>query len=173
LRRTSSFVVLSNEETSKNRSSTLVSQIQARAAKLAGHLPVNSIENLQIVRYLPHERHGFHYDYLSDPQPDEDGRVCHRIASFFVFLEDACTGGETYFPYLTAAPPASDGRKFSRPNNAGDDATGLLVKPLKGNAIFWLNFHPNGTADERTLHSGLEIKDGVKYGMNILVQSCY
>ncbi|GMF70490.1 unnamed protein product [Aspergillus oryzae] len=83
---------------------------------------------------------------------------------FFTYLGGNATGGETYFPFAKTTPSTADGRKYAIPANG----QGLVVRPTKGSALFWVNLHPsNGTGDDRTFHAGLPVHQGVKYGMNL------
>ncbi len=71
---------------------------------------------------------------------------------------------------MTAAPKDCDGTKFAHTSKGGE--FGFVARPVPGNAIFWMNLHPNGTGDDRTAHAALEIIYGVKFGMNILGEWC-
>ncbi|KAL1843840.1 hypothetical protein VTJ49DRAFT_7191 [Mycothermus thermophilus] len=50
---------------------------------------------------------------------------------------------------------------------------GLAFRPVAGNAIFWVNLHPNGTGDMRTMHAGLPLESGRKTAMNIWPRQYY
>ena len=122
------------------------------------------------MRYNPNERHDLHDDFKAETFPIESiGPRCNRLVSFFIYIGDDCTGGETNFPYLKAAPADSDARKFRR--DEGDQ--GLIVRPVSGNGIMWVNLHKNGTGDERSRHAALQVLEGTKVGMNILGDQCY
>jgi prolyl 4-hydroxylase len=43
----------------------------------------------------------------------------------------------------------------------------VIFKPVKRAAVFWENFHMNGTGHIGVYHAGLPVKDGVKVGLNI------
>ena len=129
------------------------------------------VEDLQIVKY---DEGGDHYkshaDWFDAPKNDmsynsEDGSTMpsNRLASIFAYLDDNCTRGETYFPFLPSVLDSADGNKFA----LADGDTGLLVKPRRGNAIFWNNLHMNGSGDDRTFHAGLPVDSGTKIGLNI------
>lgn len=47
--------------------------------------------------------------------------------------------------------------------------TGVIFKPLAGNAVYWENFRPDGTGRgwDETWHAGLPVKQGTKVGLNI------
>ncbi|PQK12976.1 hypothetical protein BB8028_0003g15910 [Beauveria bassiana] len=48
-----------------------------------------------------------------------------------------------------------------------EGSKGLLVKPFRGNGIFWNNIYSNGSGDARVIHAGLPPESGVKIGLNI------
>jgi prolyl 4-hydroxylase len=99
-----------------------------------------------MVRYEKTERFDLHYDWYDSPQlvKDGTGRYFNRIASFFVFLEDECEGGETWFPYIEGA--SEQEAKWKNHEDGG-----LAFKPRSGNGIFWINLFANGTGDKRTM----------------------
>lgn len=88
-----------------------------------------------------------------------------------VYLADECTGGGTEFPRLKR--PSGEGwckfiSCYDRENNEDhDEFMGVVFKPVKGNAVYWENFRPDGRGYEETWHAGLPVKSGVKVGLNI------
>ncbi|KAJ5158341.1 2OG-Fe(II) oxygenase family Oxidoreductase [Penicillium coprophilum] len=139
-----------------------------RALKFLGFIEHVEYETLQLVRYYPGQEYNLHSDWLHRPKlsrsPRDEGREYNRLGSFFTYLGGNATGGETYFPFVNGASLNADGRKYAIPASG----QGLVVKPTKGSALFWMNLHAsNGTGDERTLHAGLPVHSGVKYGMNV------
>jgi len=142
----------------------------------------------QLVRYTAGQRFNIHRDWYDTPRLASDGtaRKWNRVASFFVILQDNCTGGETHFPYVAAvskqegrergpdAPAAehwrwTDGDPVWRKHEQG----GLAFRPVAGNAVFWVNLHANGTGDRRVSHAGLPVGDGLKTAMNIWPRQYY
>ncbi|KAF9875316.1 hypothetical protein CkaCkLH20_07136 [Colletotrichum karsti] len=121
----------------------------------------------QLVRYTTGQRFNVHHDWYDDFQPDvatRRRRRWNRIASFFAILEDGCTEGETWFPKIEAvAPQDLAGERLWRRHEDG----GIAFRPVRGNALFWVNLFPNGTGDPRTVHAGLPLGDGLKTAMNI------
>jgi prolyl 4-hydroxylase len=72
-------------------------------------------------------------------------QVGPRILTFYLYLNDVASGGETEFPRL-----------------------GLKVAPKRGRAVLWpsvLNSHPNHI-DSRSDHQALPVLEGIKYGAN-------
>lgn len=95
-------------------------------------------------------------------------------------------GGSTWFPYIKFA--WTNSKAYGRPwcqwvdcefeggegledwgevNAADKSAGGVAVKPIAGNAVFWVNFKEDGTGIHETLHAGEPIVTGTKVGMNI------
>ncbi|MCJ1405095.1 hypothetical protein MMC11_008321 [Xylographa trunciseda] len=146
--------------------------IVRRADTLVGFIPSEGLELLQIGRTQEGQEHPLHWDYLLEPDVNSEGKLCNRAASFFIFLSDVAEGGETYFPYLDA-PQGDwpvDEKKFRRPKHK--DSVGTMLRPVKGNGVFWMNILKNGTLEERSRHAGMLVKKGTKYGLNILVEQC-
>lgn len=104
--------------------------------------PVEKLESLQIVRYLPGQEFKAHYDWFQ-PQFVEINNV-QREFTIFVYLNDVEEGGETAFPYLD-----------------------VEFKPKKGDAVFWENCTSKTTCHEDAYHQGKPPVRGIKYGLNI------
>ncbi|KAI1147048.1 hypothetical protein F4825DRAFT_438695 [Nemania diffusa] len=122
----------------------------------------------QLVRYTQGQEYNLHHDWMRIPQAAFDGspRSFNRVASFFVILQDNCTGGETWFPFIKAVSPQPKEREEGQLWREHEDG-GLAFKPVAGNGIFWVNLFPNGTGDTRTVHAGLPLTSGLKTAMNI------
>ncbi|KAF2460532.1 hypothetical protein BDY21DRAFT_335692 [Lineolata rhizophorae] len=117
-----------------------------------------------MVRYQPGQKFDLHHDWYPTLQRLKDGRRFNRIASFFVYLEDDCAEGETYFPYIETGnlQRIPDERKF----HVHEDG-GIAFPPIAGNAVFWVNLLANGTGDMRVMHAGLPVVEGLKTAMNL------
>lgn len=142
--------------------------LQKRMQSLLGNIQHEDTERLQLVKYAEGEKFVLHNDWLENvlytkATKNKPARAYNRLVSIFVYLDDDCVGGETYFPNVKGVPATADGSKFSR----DADDIGLLVKPKRGNAVFWNNIHPNGTGDDRLDHSSLPVESGTKIGMNM------
>lgn len=74
--------------------------------------------------------------------------------------EGAAANGSSGESGISEAPPAVDG-------DVG--ATGVVFRPLVGNAIYWENFHSDGSGRgyDESWHAGLPVVEGVKVGLNI------
>lgn len=151
----------------------------------------------QLVRYTKGQRFNLHSDWWGVPRAaaDGSGRGWNRLASFFVGLQDNCTGGETYFPFVEppVAPKSEsesargrDGRLEETEEQemmhrwTGKETVwrrhpkgGVAFRPVAGNAVFWVNLHADGTGDVRTKHAGLPIGEGLKTAMNIWPRQYY
>ncbi|OTA94001.1 hypothetical protein M434DRAFT_30334 [Hypoxylon sp. CO27-5] len=162
------------------RDNPAVQCVLARAEGFLGTILDPSRDDIgppQLVRYTAGQRFNRHHDWYKSPQPTRRGMLgrgksWNRVASFFAILQDQCTGGETWFPFVnTTAPPKPDkyGRQLWRKHKEG----GLAFRPIAGNALFWVNLFANGTGDERTNHAGLPLEDGLKTAMNIWPRKFY
>ena len=134
----------------KDSKDPILMKVLEKAAKFSKK-DVKNIEPIQLVRYKPGQYFKSHYDYLDTRNPmykDNVNRNGQREITFFVYLNDVPegVGGETQFTKLNK-----------------------VFKAKKGQAIFWHNMK-NGEVDPKTLHSGTELKEGTKYGLNIWVR---
>jgi hypothetical protein len=73
---------------------------------------------------------------------------------------------------VNQAPPAADGVKFARTTRNERGEPGLVVRPKKGSAIFWVNLDDEGRGDNRVVHAGMPVTNGTKVGMKILGEWC-
>lgn len=128
----------------------ILMNVLEKAARF-GKKDVKNIEPIQLVRYKPGQYFKSHYDYLdtrTSMYRENVSRNGQREITFFVYLNDVPegVGGETQFTKINK-----------------------IFKAKKGQAIFWHNMK-NGEVDPKTLHSGTELKEGTKYGLNIWVR---
>ncbi|KAG8157333.1 hypothetical protein KVR01_012717 [Diaporthe batatas] len=165
--------------------------VLSRASRFMGELMREGVDEMgppQLVRYTAGQKFNIHHDWYDTPQWAYDGsnRKFNRVASFFAILQDNCTDGETYFPQV--GPPADmdgaagDGsrpphgpRRWDRddPIWREHESGGLAFRPIRGNALFWVNLHADGRGHEKTVHAGLPVGDGVKTAMNIWPRQFY
>lgn len=147
---------VSEDRTSKSAylhevESKITANIRKRAADFLKKKD-QEIEGLQVVHYEEGQKFNPHHDYFDRSQKsgrDAIATAGQRVATFFVYLNDLdpqALGGETMFPEVLG---------------------GLKIKPKKNMAVFWFNVLPDGKEDERTLHAGLPLDKGEKYGVNI------
>lgn len=141
----------------------------------------------QMVRYTAGQKFNVHHDWYETPQWAYDGsrRKFNRVASFFAILQDNCTDGETYFPYVErnsaqktqniVTAEKNSPRRWERADPVWREHQdgGLAFRPVSRNALFWVNLHADGTGDERTMHAGLPVGEGLKTAMNIWPRQFY
>ena len=112
------------------------------------NIPYNNGEDLQIVRYESGQFYRRHHDQNTAVWAPQGPRVL----TFFMYLNDPASGGETAFPAL-------------------NNGKGLVVEPKLGSAILWpstLDERPMD-ADPRTDHEAMPVHAGIKYGANMWV----
>lgn len=150
----------------------------ARARTFMGSmlLPHEPFSVPQLVRYDPGQKYDLHTDFWPEHQVFKDQRGAgasvrfNRLASFFVFLRDNCTEGYTYFPLVEPIGAIDVERLYNGKVERGSlDGTeqGVKFKPIKGNAVFWVNLDAQGNGDRRLVHAGLPVGEGEKIGLNI------
>lgn len=115
--------------------------IKARMAVLAG-CDYEQGEALSVLAYRPGDAYKPHFDYMTaddGPVSADLERRGQRIATTLVRLNDGYDGGATTFPRLD-----------------------LTWSGAPGEALTFANVTPDGTGDDRTLHSGDEVTKGLK-----------
>ena len=152
--RTSSFVSF------EKRANARVAAIERKASELLGAWNSDNVEPLQLVRYRKDEFFGRHHD-LGDLDeetgavslPPKNPFVKRRLATLFCYINDVPdgAGGETFFPTL-----------------------GVGVQPKRGRAVLFSNvkLSPDKSSlvpDERTVHEGSPVVQGIKYGLNVWI----
>jgi hypothetical protein len=104
---------------------------------------VPGLEATAVLHYTPGQRFLPHYDFLDETHPGHAREMAEggqRVLTFLLSLNDDYEGGETQFPIL-----------------------GKRYRGRKGNALFFWNVEPDGSADKRTLHAGLPPTSGEKW----------
>jgi len=108
-----------------------------KARALTGR-PFCEFEEPQLVRYLPGEAFGWHYDAVPPTRLNNGGQ---RRATLLVYLTDG--GGSTAFRDLQIGGLDDNGRPRR-----------LEVVPKRGRALLFFPSLLDGSPDERTLHAG-------------------
>ena len=125
----------------------MVRDIELAAAALCG-LPVEHVEELQLVRYTCGQFFHEHHDYL-DPSSKTVREHGQRLVSVLVYLNDMPpgeVGGATRFVLLST-----------------------FVRPQCGKALVWNNVTRDGKLEFLSMHAGEPIQGThtVKYALNI------
>jgi prolyl 4-hydroxylase len=105
----------------------------AKAHVMLG-IPIQQMEEPQIVRYRTGEEFSWHYDEVPQAQLENGGQ---RVMTLLVYLNDVTRGGGTIFRDLK--------------DTEGET---LLMKPQQGSALVFFPAYNDGRADDRTLHKG-------------------
>ncbi|KAK0609144.1 putative prolyl 4-hydroxylase 3, partial [Lasiodiplodia hormozganensis] len=141
----------------------VVDCVRTRAAAFQGFAPNRSMDALAAVKYDAGQQYRPHYDW-----DVFNARAADRRTSFFAILEANCSGGATRFPDVRRTAWRSRkpwcGKGWVE---CGEEEEGLAVKPVVGNALFWVNFREDGSGHEGTLHAGMPVVEGTKIGLNI------
>lgn len=135
--------------------------IEARAQAFQGWRPNLYIERMWAQRYNASGHYGYHYDWAGTARRGGD-----RISTFMVYLGDECTGGGTNFPRLRR-PAGEQWCRFLECEEGLEEEEGVTFRPIKGNAIFWINLRADGSGYPETWHKAFPVTDGVKVGLNI------
>jgi prolyl 4-hydroxylase len=130
-------------------------------------IPSTHQEHLQVLRYLPGEKYDQHHDYF-DPALYQNDRETlemtrhgkrNRFATFFWYLSDVTSGGETSFPKVEGRSPTS------MLDCAGTGS--LLVRPEQGKVVLFYSLTSAGRLDPRSIHGACPVgPDSVKWAAN-------
>lgn len=129
------------------------------------------MDALAAVKYDAGQQYRPHYDWDAF-----NARAADRRTSFFAILEADCEGGATRFPEVRRTAWRSKkawcGKGWVECGEEGGkegekEKEGLAVRPVVGNALFWVNFREDGSGHEGTLHAGMPVVEGTKIGLNI------
>lgn len=151
-------------------------RVRKRSALLA-RLPLENVEDTQLLRYEPGQWYKRHTDYFdhrkwSLPEgkaPPPGGKLVepNRMVTIIPFLNDVEEGGETVFP-LSKAPRMNASSSAAPVVRRGmpDCSMGLTVRPEKGAAVLFYNKHPDMAPDPAAAHGGCPPVRGVKWAAN-------
>ncbi|KAJ4393520.1 hypothetical protein N0V93_002732 [Gnomoniopsis smithogilvyi] len=146
----------------------VVDCVKSRAAEFQGFAPNKSMEELAVLKYRPGGSFTPHYDWHSAPPQAIDRRT-----SFFATIEASpdLEGGATWFGRVPRPAWARLQPWCDRGLLDCSYEVGLAVKPVEGNAVFWVNFREDGQGHEGTAHGGEPVIKGSKIGLNIWTQA--
>ncbi|KMZ68161.1 Prolyl 4-hydroxylase subunit alpha-1 [Zostera marina] len=129
------------------RNHSIIQAIETRIS-IFSQIPKENGESFQVLRYQKGEFYGKHIDYFPSKRYGNQ-----RVATMLIYLNDVAEGGETYFL------EAGDGECTC----GGKILKGISVKPKKGNAVLFWNMRLDGEVDQKTIHTGCRVLDGVKW----------
>lgn len=134
--------------------------IEERARAFQGWQANLGLEMLKVQKYTEGGHYRHHYDWRGGAQMD-------RWSSFMVYVDvaDGIVGGGTEFPRIRR--PDEKFCEFVECAEGRQDEMGVTFKPIKGNAVFWINLRADGSGYQETWHAGLPVEKGWKYGLNI------
>eukprot|EP01095_Lingulamoeba_sp_RSL-Kostka_P017652 TRINITY_DN930_c1_g1_i1.p1 TRINITY_DN930_c1_g1~~TRINITY_DN930_c1_g1_i1.p1 ORF type:complete len:271 (-),score=68.90 TRINITY_DN930_c1_g1_i1:211-1023(-) len=115
-------------------------------------LPPKHSENFYVLKYEKGQEYKSHFDFFNPELPSSIhhmGDSGQRIQTTIIYLNNVEEGGDTLFP-----------------TSKGID-TGVLVniEANKGDAILFHGVKPNHDLDFNSLHTGTEVKKGIKYAV--------
>lgn len=125
-----------------DRWSPQVRPIDESIAALLGLDPVHG-ETMQGQRYAPGQQFRAHHDYFHQSETYWEKVSQYggqRTWTAMIYLNDVTEGGATWFPQA-----------------------GIKVAPKRGLLLAWNNMNPDGSPNDKTLHEGMPVVEGVKY----------
>jgi len=145
----------------------IIERIERRIS-LFTQLPMSHQEDIQVLRYTDGQTYGAHYDSggdLSEPGPH------FRLATFLMYLSDVEEGGETAFPHNSQwTDPDIPNRLEAAGVKLSECAKGhVAYKPKAGDAVLFYSFHPNGTMDDASMHTGCPVIKGIKWAAPVWI----
>lgn len=92
------------------------------------------------------------------------------------YLNNVTKGGETAFP-VADREELLQAQNFTADLSRHCDKASLVVKPVKGSALFWYNnvldedTGKMGEMDKLSLHGGCDVIDGEKWAANLWINA--
>jgi prolyl 4-hydroxylase len=125
--------------------------VQVRMCANAG-VPFRYLEPLSVLHYAIGEEITEHFDFVDPLRTPNYGQELaengQRVVTFLVYLNDDYAGGKTEMTEL-----------------------GISHKGRKGEGLFFVNAHPNGDPDRRTVHAGRPPTQGEKWVVSQFMRS--
>jgi prolyl 4-hydroxylase len=117
------------------------------------NLPLEQMEEPQIVRYKAGQEFSWHYDEVPPPQLNNGGQ---RLATLLVYLNSVPTeagGGTTFRDLKMTKPSVGDGEECHQDNEGRHTKdVPLVMQPEQGSALLFFPAFKDGRPDDRTLH---------------------
>lgn len=116
--------------------------LQARMAQTCG-LRMQQFEAPMVLHYDVGEQITPHFDFIDVNAPDYEQQILEqgqRVITFLLYLNDDYAGGETTFPTL-----------------------GLVNRGTACDGLYFINSHPDRSADRNMLHTGSPPTSGEKW----------
>ncbi|KAL6752337.1 prolyl 4-hydroxylase alpha subunit-like protein [Haematococcus lacustris] len=149
-------------------SDPIIERIERRIS-LYTHIPMSHQEDIQVLRYTNNQSYGAHFDSgdKSEPGPHQ------RLATFLMYLSDVEEGGETAFPQGSKWIDPSIPRKLEEAGvKLSACAQGhVAYKPKAGDAVLFYSFHPNGSMDMASMHTGCPVLKGIKWAAPVWIHT--
>jgi prolyl 4-hydroxylase len=166
-RPSSDFRTSSSAFLTRASASPLLRSLNDRTAAFL-RIPRTHQEHLQVLRYFPGEKYDQHHDYF-DPELYQNDLATltltrhgkrNRFATFFWYLSNVASGGETSFPKVEGRSP------LSLLDCAGTDS--LLVRPELGKVVLFYSMTAAGELDPLSVHAACPVGPGgdVKWAAN-------
>ncbi|KAG0474082.1 hypothetical protein HPP92_015373 [Vanilla planifolia] len=139
----------------RNHQDEIVARIERRIGAWT-FLPEENGEGIHILHYELGQKYDPHPDFFIDKF--NQGKAGNRVATVIMYLSDVKKGGETVFPDASAGPSQEKDAIYS------DCArNGFAVKPQKGDALLFFNFHLNASLDFKSIHKSCPVIEGEKW----------
>lgn len=119
---------------------SVVRRISKRAMEFQGwHGNSTFIEPLLVQRYNVDGFYNYHFDW------DESLTLGNRAMTLMVDIVGNCTGGGTNFLFLLQPNDSWWCDVIECDEDGRDGYQGVTFKTIVGSAVYWENFHPNGS----------------------------
>lgn len=144
IRTSSSYYIPRNDDLVMQSIDAKIIEYMNRHVGTKNWLP--TLELLQIVKYQEGQEFKEHHDWF-DSEFVKKNNNNQRQYTFFIYLNDVESGGETIFPIINKT-----------------------FVPKKGDALFWENCKTPEICHNDSLHKGSPPLKGIKYGLNVWIR---
>lgn len=130
--------------------------LERRIAAVTG-IPRANGEAFNVLKYVDGQHYHSHYDAFAESE--YGAQSSQRIATVLLYLTDVEEGGETTFLLEGEGGEA----RLREIDYTACNATGILVRPRRGDALLFWSAHPDGSIDKHSLHGGCPVLKGTKW----------